>query len=1280
MRDGSALSHTYWRSNGENAVLFYPAVAALVKSNPQPKMFLEIGPHGALAGPLRQIMKTLDMPFQYASTQQRKSHATLSFLDSLGNLYLKGIPLDFAALHHDRKVLTDLPTYPWHYSTTSRFWTEPRLSKEWRLQRHAHHDLLGSRVTTTSELEPSWRNLLSTDSVPWIRDHVVQGNIVFPFVGFVSIATAAAQQVAEPKEVVSLRHVNVRQALVMYEGRDVELSTTLRRVRLTDTLDSCWWEFSVSSYSQDNETWIPHCMGEIQVSSSMAGFLVPTTSTSLSRSVDSNYWYKIMARAGLSYGPEFRGLDKITTDPSSNRASCSVSRIERLHEPPYQIHPCELDKCLQSVFLAMTRGLGRTFPSALVPVTIDEITLGKQTGALHLDTSVQLEAGRGDVLGAITGYDEQGSAVFQIKGLRASVLPAVGDEQHDNTPEGARVRWMPDIRFLDLSKLVRPLPDRRDQMIQLETLSLLHIVDRAMNLNRSQSPSGYLAKHFNWLLKQHEAIKNGHSVVVPDCQKLVELGEKDRQWSILSLQKILSETDVAAPAAAVTRAFEIVQDVFDGNAGAVESLFQDDTLANLYRFMDFGYCRDFFRCLAHARPAMRVLEIGAGTGGATREVLNNMLTPTGEPMYSSYTFTDISAGFFATAKETLQGKYPKIKYQVLDISQDPVSQGFGEGEYDLVIAANVLHATPSLQETLSNVKKLLKPDGYVFLQEVSLQSTWISSIFGLLEGWWLGEADGRADQPYINVDRWNRELQTAGFRGTEVAAYDHEPPYQVNVCLVSSPSPVGPKPSKELTVLSHDLGATTYTTTAQLFTSQGYQVRPCKFGEQQPSGDLVVSLLDLEQPAFHQMTPERLQSLQSFFRQCQFKHIIWATNSAQVNCQEPQDAMTIGAIRTLRGELGLPITTVELENTSDKALLSLLQVLEAQQEQPPARNTAFALDTDYEYSYSNGLVMIPRIVPFSITDQLLNSGPLEHKSSARRIELQASDGGIDSLCWVATPPKPYGDFEVEIDIDCIGLNFKDMLVAVSLVRDTKSELGLDGAGVIRNVGPKVTRVMPGDRVMFYSGGAFTSRITILQDLCIRIPERLALKDAATMPCVFATAIHSIFDLGTLQKGQSVLIHSACGAVGLAALQLCRLTGATIYATVGTPEKVEYLQDKFGIPRDMIFSSRDVSFEAGVMRATNGRGVDLVLNSLSGELLHASWRCVAKFGRMVEIGKRDFQGHAKLQMSVFESNRSFFGVDLHEIAGEAPHILSRCVAPNILFPTYVLVPILTASDC
>jgi NADPH:quinone reductase-like Zn-dependent oxidoreductase len=119
-------------------------------------------------------------------------------------------------------------------------------------------------------------------------------------------------------------------------------------------------------------------------------------------------------------------------------------------------------------------------------------------------------------------------------------------------------------------------------------------------------------------------------------------------------------------------------------------------------------------------------------------------------------------------------------------------------------------------------------------------------------------------------------------------------------------------------------------------------------------------------------------------------------------------------------------------------------------------------------------------------------------------------------------------------------------------------------------------------------------------------------------------------------------------------------GAKIYATVGNEEKSAYLQEKFGIPRDQIFNSRDDSFLEGIMKATNGKGVKLVLNSLSGKLLHASWRCVAKFGKMIELGKRDFIGHGMLSMDLFLGNRSFFGVDLSLINEEDPSAFKEYV--------------------
>ena len=137
----------------------------------------------------------------------------------------------------------------------------------------------------------------------------------------------------------------------------------------------------------------------------------------------------------------------------------------------------------------------------------------------------------------------------------------------------------------------------------------------------------------------------------------------------------------------------------------------------------------------------------------------------------------------------------------------------------------------------------------------------------------------------------------------------------------------------------------------------------------------------------------------------------------------------------------------------------------------------------------------------------------------------------------------------------------------------------------------------------------------------------------------------------------MLIHSACGGVGLAAIQISKMVGASIFVTVGNEEKVNYLIDTFDIPRNKIFNSRDSSFVDGIMRETGGAGVDLVLNSLSGELLHATWTCVAAFGKLVEIGKRDLIGGGRLNMSPFLANRSYCCVDIDQFRNK-PLVLKQ----------------------
>lgn len=119
-----------------------------------------------------------------------------------------------------------------------------------------------------------------------------------------------------------------------------------------------------------------------------------------------------------------------------------------------------------------------------------------------------------------------------------------------------------------------------------------------------------------------------------------------------------------------------------------------------------------------------------------------------------------------------------------------------------------------------------------------------------------------------------------------------------------------------------------------------------------------------------------------------------------------------------------------------------------------------------------------------------------------------------------------------------------------------------------------------------------------------------------------------------------------------------MLGAEVYTTVGSETKIQYLMETFDIPRNHIFNSRNASFVDDLLRETDGKGVDVALNSLSGELLHATWKCVAKWGTMVEIGKRDLLGNATLEMAPFLANRSYCCLDVDQMRSERPEMGSR----------------------
>lgn len=258
-------------------------------------------------------------------------------------------------------------------------------------------------------------------------------------------------------------------------------------------------------------------------------------------------------------------------------------------------------------------------------------------------------------------------------------------------------------------------------------------------------------------------------------------------------------------------------------------------------------------------------------------------------------------------------------------------------------------------------------------------------------------------------------------------------------------------------------------------------------------------------------------------------------------------------------------------------------------------------------------------------------------------------GRLDTLHYLSAERQAPGRDEVEIKVHVSALNFKDLLkamgtISAGVLEDTHfgDAFGMECAGVVTRVGEGVTRLRPGDEVVASpKAGSFRSYVTVDQQYAYAKPRRLSMAEAPNFTG-FLTAYHGLVNVARLRAGEKVLIHNATGGVGLAAVQVARWIGAEIFATAGSAAKREFLHN-LGIPH--VMDSRTLQFADAVKEATGGRGVDVVLNAMSGEALMKSFALLAPYGRFVEIGKQDIAGNSGLPMNTFNRNVSFTAIDL-----------------------------------
>jgi len=739
-----------------------------------------------------------------------------------------------------------------------------------------------------------------------------------------------------------------------------------------------------------------------------------------------------------------------------------------------------------------------------------------------------------------------------------------------------------------------------------------------------------------------------------------------------------------------------------GSPTMAEHLYQDAPTYRIYNMLAQKAVGHALERLPEGRT-VRILEIGGGTGGMTSYVLRRLPVSRTE-----YVFTDVTQLFLTHAEQKFH-PYSFVEYQILDIEADPAEQGFEPHSFDMILASDVLHATRDLRHTLSNVKTLLASEGLLLLLEGTRTPRLATLMFGLLKSWWLyDDVDLRGSDPWISQQAWQRALHDAGF-GDAAWVTDTEPAERAvhSVLLAQGPAVEQPAQRGESTAppsrergrwlifadgkgvgrqLAERLpmyGATPVLVSPgasyRRLAADHFEIRPAQIDDVQrlidetlTDGDpcrRVIHLWSLDASPQSETTPFALAAAQ---RLGSTSVLYLAQALAKANETDvPQLTLVTGGAQVAGGSTGVvsvaqsPLwglgRVIINEQPQLRCKLIDLSPVGSAQEIESLVEELWTDDGEDEIALRGEARYAHRLRHVSL--QTMERLPRAHRTAKARPPFQveiARPGILDHLTCRESRSREPGRGQVEIQVHAVGLNFKDVMIAMGLLPDealeggyTGKALGMECAGTIIAVGEGVDGLRVADAVMTSAPGALRTNLTVDARFVVRKPDHISFEEAATIPITFLTAFYSLHHLGRMQAGDRVLIHAAAGGVGLAAIQLAQRAGADVMATAGTPAKRDLLR-ALGV--EHVMDSRSLAFAGEVMDFTGGRGVDIVLNSLAGEAIPKSLSVLSPYGRFIEIGKRDIYEDSKIGLRPFRNNLSFFAVDLDKLCAQRPELV------------------------
>lgn len=735
-----------------------------------------------------------------------------------------------------------------------------------------------------------------------------------------------------------------------------------------------------------------------------------------------------------------------------------------------------------------------------------------------------------------------------------------------------------------------------------------------------------------------------------------------------------------------------LENVLTGKKTGIDALFPigaTNALTDLYQHSPT--CRTYLDILAgsvehlltnwQSARKCRILEIGGGTGA-----ILTLLAPLIDKYQVEYTFTDVSSSFVRQARTRLR-KMESIEFRTFDIDACHIAQELPSDSFDIVLANDVLHLSHDIESALTQLREILVPGGRLHFIELTKEPVWASLVFGLLRDWWHRNDDPRMPcSPCRHSDFWEQQLDSSGFTTCESVGLPRLP-HTVITARSSKTSKYASPPLSAHSINHTLIFSSTDAYSRQLIDRLESRNKVivqsgARYSNQYP-------LFEIRHDLFEDHA-NLLNELHQLSKMPQEVVVLWNFFANQTPSQP--------------GEVIDSITSTLL------AISNLLRAFNQYDSNPPkmtlvssgAHQNSSATDIGSclnaalwgiartirnEFPQTRCRMidinparpdLIPELCRF-IADRsevleavLGNSGwklpiamPMENQPPSRfspkKIEC-LDPGNIASINSVPSEIPVLGDNEVLIEVATASLNFRDVMLALDALPDEAVQsgamhrsLGMECAGRIIKTGRHVGTLSIGDRVVALAPKSMRTMVAASADFARPIPDNWTFEQVVGLPAAYITAVSCLDHLPTDKSDLSVLIHSASGGVGLALANLLNKTGATIYATAGSPDKTEFLNN---VGVNCIASSRTTAFADEVLNQTDGKGVDMVINTLGGDQADANVQVLKPGGVYAELGKHQSRHRTHDAIRCRNAGASIHVIDIDKIWKDAPKHLSK----------------------